>query len=195
MRSASPAVRRARRARQASNDLGISIATSLDALPEKEFDAITLWEVIEHLREPIVELRRLRDHLRPGGMLMLSTPNNGHWQAVRAPDLWIGYRPPSHLLYFTAGTLTDALKRSGFERIQIHRVAPLPPLPRWLNRATASLQHGLATGDLEHVGLRRHGSTLGRRARTALSRARAGGTSRWRPGPPAHPGGSRAPRC
>jgi 2-polyprenyl-3-methyl-5-hydroxy-6-metoxy-1,4-benzoquinol methylase len=133
-------------ARNAARDLGIPIWASLDTLPDREFNAITLWEVIEHLPEPVDTMRQLFDRLRPGGILMVSTPNNGHWQAIREPSAWIGYRPPSHLLYFDAHTLADMLRRIGFERIEIRRVAPLPPLPGWLRRVSAPLQHRLANG-------------------------------------------------
>jgi SAM-dependent methyltransferase len=133
-------------ASQASQALGVPIAQSLAGLERSDFDAVTLWEVVEHLPRPVEMLADLRSRLRPGGLLMLSTPNTSHWQAVRAPDAWPSYRPPSHLLYFTRDTLADALRRAGFAGVEVRRVSPLPPMPGWLQRATAGLQHGLATG-------------------------------------------------
>ena len=133
-------------AHNAEQLLHVPIYTALDAVPDRDFDAITLWEVIEHLPDPIDTLRQLRDRLRPGGQLMLSTPNNGHWQAFRSKEQWIGYRPPSHLQYFMRETLADALRRVGFERIAINGTAPLPPLPAWLSRASKPLEQALATG-------------------------------------------------
>ena len=133
-------------AHSAEQLLHAPIYTALDAVPDRDFDAITLWEVIEHLPDPIETLRQLRDRLRPGGVLMLSTPNNGHWQALRAKELWIGYRPPSHLQYFTRETLTDTLHRAGFERSAVNGAAPLPPLPGWLSRASKPLEQALAMG-------------------------------------------------
>jgi 2-polyprenyl-3-methyl-5-hydroxy-6-metoxy-1,4-benzoquinol methylase len=133
-------------ANNAARALNISVATSLDTLLERDFDVLTMWEVIEHLSRPVVELARLRDRMRPGGMLMLSTPNTGHWQAMGEPNSWIAYRPPSHLLYFTKQTLEDTLQRAGFERITIHKVSPLPPMPRWLSRISKPLQQSLANG-------------------------------------------------
>ncbi|HTP07592.1 MAG TPA: class I SAM-dependent methyltransferase [Anaerolineae bacterium] len=126
--------------------LHVPIYTELAAVPDRDFDVITLWEVIEHLPDPINTLRQLRDRLRPGGMLMLSTPNNRHWQALRAKEQWVGYRPPSHLQYFTRETLGDTLRRAGFERSDISGTAPLPPLPGWLSRASKPLEQALATG-------------------------------------------------
>ena len=133
-------------ARQAEKALGIPIAGRLDQLPPDPFTVITLWEVIEHLPRPIDELRRLLGRLQPGGALMLSTPNNGHWQAAREPEAWVSYRPPSHLLYFTSATLAEALRRAGFERVSVRGVSPLPRLPGWLRRLSDPLRRGLAEG-------------------------------------------------
>ncbi|MFN3763831.1 MAG: class I SAM-dependent methyltransferase [Anaerolineae bacterium] len=121
------------------------MATSLDDLPGT-YDAITLWEVVEHFPAPVAELRRLIERLRPGGVLMLSTPNAGHWQALRAPEAWSAYRPPAHLVLFTADALKMALEKAGFSPIHIWKVSPLPPLPEWLQRLTAPLARGLSDG-------------------------------------------------
>lgn len=141
-------------AQRAAAALGVPIATSLAAADPGPFDAITLWEVVEHLPRPLEVLADLRARLRPGGVLMLSTPNTGHWQAQRAVDDWIAYRPPSHLQYFTRATLARALRQAGFEQIQVTGTMPLPELPRWAARLTAPLQAGLATGQPGRWALR-----------------------------------------
>ena len=133
-------------ARQAEHRLAIPIARTLADLPPIQFDAITLWEVIEHLPQPVAVLRQLFQRLRPGGALVLSTPNTGHWQALSEPDAWPGYRPPSHLLFFTQTTLEETLRRAGFERLAVQKVSPLPRLPGWLRRLSRPLQRGLADG-------------------------------------------------
>jgi len=134
-------------ARQAQQLLGAPVAGDLGQLPPDPFQVITGWEVIEHLPRPMAELGRLRERLRPGGALMLSTPNTGHWQAVREPEQWASYRPPSHLLYFTAATLADALRRAGFERISVRGVLPLPRLPGWLRQLSDPLQRRVTEGE------------------------------------------------
>ncbi|RLT39926.1 MAG: class I SAM-dependent methyltransferase [Chloroflexi bacterium] len=133
-------------ARTATQSLGIPVVSNLAALPPGTFQAITLWEVIEHLPRPIDVLAQLSARLSPGGALMLSTPNTAHWQAVRAKEKWVAFRPPSHLLYFTPTTLQRALSAAGFAQISIRGVMPLPELPPLLEKSTASLQRGLANG-------------------------------------------------
>jgi 2-polyprenyl-3-methyl-5-hydroxy-6-metoxy-1,4-benzoquinol methylase len=133
-------------AEEASQKLGIPIVSSYQELPERPFDVLTLWEVIEHLPELLATLSQLRERLRPGGALMLSTPNAGHWQAVRAPELWTAYRPPAHLVLFTVDSLRLALEKAGLTGIHIWKTAPLPPLPEPLRRATMPLEWRLADG-------------------------------------------------
>ncbi len=133
-------------AQRAAQRVKTPIYPALDELPNRNFAAITLWEVIEHVANPIELLRQLYARLKPGGLLMLSTPNTGHWQAVRAKDLWVSYRPPSHLQYFTRSTLNTALRQAGFDRVEISGVSPLPPLPGWLHHMARPLEQSLATG-------------------------------------------------
>ncbi len=133
-------------AQEVARRLHVSVATSADDLPPGGYDAITLWEVVEHFPEPVAELRRLAARLRPGGVLMLSTPNVGHWQAMDAPKTWNLFCPPAHLVLFTATSLQMALEKAGFSGIRVWKVSPLPALPGWLQRTTAPLARALADG-------------------------------------------------
>jgi SAM-dependent methyltransferase len=134
-------------AAKASATLGIKVLGSVDALETGNFDAVTLWEVIEHLPRPIEFLSSLREHIRPGGVLMFSTPNTGHWQAVRRHDAWVSYRPPSHIQYFDAASAIDAAKRAGFDKVMVRKTMPLPAMPDWLDRWTKPLHTSLGSGD------------------------------------------------
>lgn len=133
-------------AERASHELEIPIHSEVEWLGDTKFDAITLWEVLEHLPAPLSVLQILRGHLRAGGAIMLSTPNAGHWQALAEPTTCSIYRPPSHLILYTADALNRLLQMAGFERITIRRTMPLPPLPRWVHRVTASIETRLSTG-------------------------------------------------
>lgn len=135
-------------AAHATKLLDIPIATRLDDLPPGQFDAITLWEVIEHVPDPVAFLRQLVARLQPGGVLMLSTPNTAHWQAQREPQQWISYRPPAHLLYFTEPTLRAAVENAHLQVQQVWRTFPLPPIPAWVQPLSRPLAAKLSSGEL-----------------------------------------------
>jgi SAM-dependent methyltransferase len=90
-------------------------------LPDKSIDVVTLWEVIEHVRSPLDELRQIAQVLKPGGVLALSTPNAASLRARQEGPDWYGYHVSrEHLLFFTPQTLTFALKSAGFRVSRIH---------------------------------------------------------------------------
>lgn len=60
--------------------------------PDESFDVVLSTEVIEHVRAPAVAVRELGRVLRPGGTLVVTTPNRAwHWSIVVANRL--GLRP------------------------------------------------------------------------------------------------------
>jgi 2-polyprenyl-3-methyl-5-hydroxy-6-metoxy-1,4-benzoquinol methylase len=96
------------------------------------FDVVLLGDVIEHLRDPVATLGRLRRLLRPGGRLVLSTPNVANW-AIRLSLLagrWRytdrGILDRSHTHLFTRATLREAIERAGYVVDRIDFSAPVP---------------------------------------------------------------------
>ena len=90
-------------------------------LSTAHYDVITIFDVLEHLVEPLGTLRRLRRSLRPGGFLAVSVPNYGGWWARLSGKRWPFLTPWEHLTYFTRRTLRGTLLRAGFEHVQFHR--------------------------------------------------------------------------
>lgn len=66
------------------------------------YDAICVWDVVEHLWEPVSVCRQLFAHLRPGGLLFLSTPDSGTMIAKLMGSRWAFMTPPEHLSLFSA---------------------------------------------------------------------------------------------
>ncbi len=78
------------------------------------FDLITLWDVLEHLRDPRAALERVRPWLRPGGVLAVGVPNLSSWDARIFGPHWIGWDAPRHLYLFPEATLRAILLQAGF---------------------------------------------------------------------------------
>ncbi|MEW6271789.1 MAG: class I SAM-dependent methyltransferase [Thermodesulfobacteriota bacterium] len=101
----------------ARRELGVEIVTGCieDApLPAGGFDVITLFDVIEHLAQPAVALRRIRALLAPGGVVVIETGDLGGLLVRVVGSSWYYYDPPQHLTYFSLASLEQVLLRTGF---------------------------------------------------------------------------------
>jgi 2-polyprenyl-3-methyl-5-hydroxy-6-metoxy-1,4-benzoquinol methylase len=82
-----------------------------------EFDTAFCSEVIEHLVNPEVALREIRRVLRPGGELVLSTPNSAFWLyrgASLAGRTVSELQHPKHLHFFSKRGLVRLLESEGY---------------------------------------------------------------------------------
>jgi SAM-dependent methyltransferase len=83
-------------------------------LPPGRFDLVVLCDVLEHLADPGAALRRIRQLLRPGGVLFLTVPDAGSVLARVLGRRWWSVLP-MHLQYFTRESLRTVLEDHGFE--------------------------------------------------------------------------------
>lgn len=82
-----------------------------------QFDAITLFEVIEHLKLPVDLLRECHRILRPGGILLIGTGNAASWSmdvmGVRWEYLDIS-RHGGHISFYSPASIARLAQRTGF---------------------------------------------------------------------------------
>lgn len=83
-------------------------------LPAAYFDAVVMWDVVEHLDDPVSTLHFAASRLRAGGWIFLSTPNAGAWIASLMGARWHFMTPPEHLVYFDRRRLQDLCVRCGY---------------------------------------------------------------------------------
>jgi len=82
------------------------------------FDGIVCMEVIEHLSEPWVIFERLKNLLRPGGWILITTPNAKGLNAWLTRSNWREFKNPGHLFFFTPKSLDKFLRRCGYSNPQ-----------------------------------------------------------------------------
>jgi SAM-dependent methyltransferase len=84
-------------------------------IDEGHFDAITLWHVFEHVRDPKATLEKINGLLKPGGKLFLSLPNHESTQSRQFRHNWFHLDPPRHLFGFGPKSLRILLEKTGFQ--------------------------------------------------------------------------------
>lgn len=82
------------------------------------FGAVTAFQLIEHVVDPQEFCRQVQRVLKPGGTLLLVTPNEGGWLRKLMGKHWLSFRHREHLYFFSAKTLTATLKQAGFRKIK-----------------------------------------------------------------------------
>lgn len=89
--------------------------------PDERFDVAACIHVIEHVYDPLAFVRRIREHLSPGGFLILATPDmGGFWRRLQGRR-WPFYKMPEHVTYFDRRSLARLLELGGYVDVQ-----PLP---------------------------------------------------------------------
>lgn len=141
-----------------------------------QFDAVCLWDVIEHVRDPVSVSRNLVRLLKPGGCLFLSTPDMGSLCARLMKRHWAFMIPPLHLGFFSRRslrylfthkvpmTLSASRSRGKWTSLafifyklgQISRMLAPPALLAWLSRRSLGhLNLYVPTNDILYVVARK----------------------------------------
>jgi len=90
----------------------------------ESFDAIILWHVLEHVRDPLQTLDGIVRLLRPGGVLAVAVPNRASWQARVTRNAWFHLDLPRHLWHFSADQLGDLLHQRGLSIVDQSFTSP-----------------------------------------------------------------------
>jgi 2-polyprenyl-3-methyl-5-hydroxy-6-metoxy-1,4-benzoquinol methylase len=100
-------------------ELGFDVYEGTDALVnafgEDSFDVLTMYHTLEHLPNPVEQLKRVRTLLSPDGLLVVEVPNHDDWLLGWLSAYADFYYQEAHAYYFTPDTLKATLGRAGFE--------------------------------------------------------------------------------
>ncbi|MDD5290332.1 MAG: class I SAM-dependent methyltransferase [Patescibacteria group bacterium] len=101
-------------AKKIKGDLRVGMAENvLLEFSDKYFDIITLFDVLEHLREPKKVLFLINKKLKDDGLLVFSTPDFSSFFSKLQGKKWHAFLP-QHLFYFSIKNLVSLLAQTGF---------------------------------------------------------------------------------
>lgn len=108
----------------ASSKFGLDILEMDDimSMPAEEFDAVTLWHVLEHLYEPSVTLSMADRILKEDGVLIIALPNNASFDARHYGAKWAAWDVPRHLWHFNQESFSRLVSGTGFEITTVRRM-------------------------------------------------------------------------
>jgi len=109
------------------------------------FDSISMLDIIEHLADPIADLKRLHRVLKEDGIVLISTGDANSQVAKILGRRWTFYIPPQHLFFFNRQTLTDLLEQSGFAPVAFYRIGKWVSLSYVLHLAKTSGESRIAS--------------------------------------------------
>jgi SAM-dependent methyltransferase len=115
-------------------ELGFDLIGDVSAIAPATYDVVCMIEVIEHLTDLTGTLTRLHAALRPGGRLLVTTPNRSGWRARLEGGNWREARKKFHLFLFDEASLHHHLDLAGFRAFERIRFSPVlrPGVGNWL---------------------------------------------------------------
>jgi len=94
--------------------------------PEKSYSDVFMWDVIEHLPNPIDFIEKISSETKSGGRIYITTGDISAWLPRKQKEKWRMIHPPTHIHYFSKKSISKLLRQYGFE---VEKVV-YPPVSR-----------------------------------------------------------------
>lgn len=95
--------------------------------PANSFDVITLFDVFEHLSDPMADMKKLATYLKDDGVIVIATGDTGSWTARVMGRRWTFYNPPQHLFFMDKNNFHQMVRKCGLEVVKWARIG------KWLS--------------------------------------------------------------
>lgn len=100
------------------NQYKIDVHRDYKQMPDNSVDLVTMYAVLEHVRDPKFVVAEAFRILVSGGNLAIDVPNIRSLYHSVARSHWLWLIPPAHLQYFTPRSLRRLLETAGFEVVK-----------------------------------------------------------------------------
>jgi len=87
---------------------------TVDDITEDSIGLLTMNDLIEHLSEPLLFLKKCCSIMAPKGMIAIATPNGEGFDFQIMKEKTVNITPPEHLNYFNPYSIKELMKNAGF---------------------------------------------------------------------------------
>jgi len=119
----------------------------LDIFSDEYFDLVTMFDTIEHVKNPCGLLTEVHRVLKRGAKMVITTPNINAIAKLLKGNQWVGFSDPSHLYLFTSDSLKFLVEKNGFVVIKLETI--FHPFPEFLQKILNRTRKG---GEIWLVG-------------------------------------------
>lgn len=126
--------------------------------PKGSFDVITLFDVFEHLQDPLNDMKKLSSLLKKDGVILIATGDTKSIAARIFQRRWTFYIPPQHIFFFHRRNVRELLHAAGLTPRSWFRVGKWLSLGYVLHLARTTGESKLATflyNQIQHTPLAR----------------------------------------
>lgn len=95
--------------------------------PSSSFDVITMFDVFEHLHDPLSDMKKLVSLLKPEGKIIIATGDTQSFAARLMKRRWTFFIPPQHIFFFNRKNVITLLRKAGLKPVRWYRVG------KWLS--------------------------------------------------------------
>ena len=108
-----------------------------------QYDIITLFHVLEHVFDPKSLLKKIRNLLNPGGVVLIEVPNIDEALMNSSPAYTKFNFFRAHLSYFNASILENLIVSTGFKEVSVHPIQRYSVLNvlNWLKTGEPQLEN------------------------------------------------------
>lgn len=104
-----------------AQEAGLDVAPGVledAAFPDGSFDCVTMWDVLEHVSDPVRQMLEVHRILVDGGLVVVGTPDLGHVLFRLKGERWRHLKPAEHIFYFKKATIKRLLSQAGFRPVR-----------------------------------------------------------------------------
>lgn len=108
-------------AKKKYGDKVVQTSLSKAKFPDKCFDVVTMFDLIEHLENPIEDLKKTSSLLKDNGLVVIQTGDTESKWARYSKKNWHFFAPPQHLFFYSKNNIKTLLQKAGFETVKIEK--------------------------------------------------------------------------